>query len=68
MQEKRSTQVVMGTLRRANSFGEISLLSADPMKCSIVTATSVELGIISPCQMDGTLFNKSHIITFTRCV
>ncbi|XP_072024805.1 cyclic nucleotide-binding domain-containing protein 1-like [Amphiura filiformis] len=47
-QEKRFKQVVMSRLKSGDSFGEISVLETEPMTSSIVTATDLELGIISP--------------------
>ncbi|XP_071493656.1 cyclic nucleotide-binding domain-containing protein 1-like [Diadema antillarum] len=46
-EEKRHKQVVMGELSKAESFGEISILRNEPINSSIVTATTVELGVIS---------------------
>ncbi|XP_033626476.1 cyclic nucleotide-binding domain-containing protein 1-like [Asterias rubens] len=47
-QEKRLKQVVMGRLQEAESFGEISVLDAEAITCSIVTASDIKLGIITP--------------------
>ncbi|XP_071957962.1 cyclic nucleotide-binding domain-containing protein 1-like [Antedon mediterranea] len=47
-EEKRLKQVVMGKLTTSQSFGEISVLEEDTITCSIVTATDVTLGIITP--------------------
>ncbi|XP_059167093.1 cyclic nucleotide-binding domain-containing protein 1-like [Physella acuta] len=46
--EKRTKQVVMGKLGPYNSFAEISLLLDEPITCSIVTATKLQLGVIRP--------------------
>ncbi|XP_038070089.1 cyclic nucleotide-binding domain-containing protein 1-like [Patiria miniata] len=47
-QEKRQKQVVMGKLQEAESFGEISVLDGQAITCSIVTASDIKLGIITP--------------------
>ncbi|XP_033126095.1 cyclic nucleotide-binding domain-containing protein 1-like isoform X2 [Anneissia japonica] len=47
-EEKRLKQVVMGKLTTSQSFGEISVLEAEAITCSIVTATDVTLGVITP--------------------
>ncbi|XP_050395802.1 cyclic nucleotide-binding domain-containing protein 1 isoform X1 [Patella vulgata] len=46
--EHKSKQVVIGKLGASNSFAELSVLLKEPMSCSIVTASAVELGIIKP--------------------
>ncbi|XP_072900508.1 cyclic nucleotide-binding domain-containing protein 1 isoform X2 [Hemitrygon akajei] len=40
-------QVIVGKLGEKESFGEISILLKKPFTCSIITATKVELGVIS---------------------
>ncbi|XP_069778089.1 cyclic nucleotide-binding domain-containing protein 1 isoform X2 [Narcine bancroftii] len=39
--------IVMGKLGEKESFGEISILLKKPFTCTIITATEVELGVIS---------------------
>ena len=53
-QEKRTKQVVMGKLCVHDSFGEISVITDEPITCSIVTATQVELAVIEPDKLKGT--------------
>ena len=38
----------MGRLGPYDSFAEISLLLEEPITCSIVTASDVELGVVRP--------------------
>ncbi|XP_041376775.1 cyclic nucleotide-binding domain-containing protein 1-like [Gigantopelta aegis] len=45
---RKTKQVVMGKLGMSDSFAEISVLMDEPISCSIVTATSLQLGIIKP--------------------
>lgn len=52
-QEKRTKQVVMGKLEASESFAELSILLDEPITCSIVTATPIELGIIKPESIRG---------------
>ena len=51
-QEQRTKQVVMGKLTVHDSFGEISVISKEPISCSIVTATPVELAVIEPEKLE----------------
>lgn len=44
--ERRNCQVVVGRLQCSNSFGEVSILDDQPMTCTVVTETPVELGVI----------------------
>ncbi|KAK2164336.1 hypothetical protein LSH36_65g00001 [Paralvinella palmiformis] len=46
--EKSTKQVVMGQLGPTDSFGEVSIIGDEPMNCSIVTSTKVELACIEP--------------------
>ncbi|XP_041454231.1 cyclic nucleotide-binding domain-containing protein 1-like [Lytechinus variegatus] len=46
-EERRCKQVVMGQLLHSESFGEISVLRGEESNSSIVTSSSVELGVIS---------------------
>ncbi|CAH1780517.1 unnamed protein product [Owenia fusiformis] len=68
--ERKLKQVVMGKLHESQSFGEISVLTSDPMKCTIVTGTNVEMGIIEPEQIKDlddvtiTLMQQSSTQTF----
>lgn len=43
----------MGKLTTSDSFAEISLLKGEPITCSVVTATPVELGVITPDKVTG---------------
>ena len=43
----------MGKLKEAESFGEVSVLEAEPITCSIVTASDIQLGIITPDRLKG---------------
>ena len=43
----------MGKLKVNDSFGEISIITEEPISCSIVTATAVELAIIEPEKLKG---------------
>ena len=52
-QEKKTKQVVMGKLGMSDSFAEISLLEEEPITCSIVTATDMELGVVKPERLHG---------------
>jgi len=38
----------MGQLGPTDSFGEVSIIGDEPMNCSIVTSTKVELACIEP--------------------
>ncbi|PVD20400.1 hypothetical protein C0Q70_18554 [Pomacea canaliculata] len=68
--EKRTKQVVMGKLGPSDSFAELSLLQDEPVTCSIVTATDVEMGVIKPGhlheldQVTVQLFKHSSTHTF----
>ena len=53
LQEERSKQVVMGKLPVFESFGEVSCVTGEPMTCSIITATAVQIGVIEPEQLEG---------------
>ena len=53
VQEKKTKQVVMGKLGLSDSFAEISLLEEEPITCSIVTATDMELGVVRPERLHG---------------
>ena len=48
-------QVVMGKLDATQSFGEVSIILNEPVTCSIVTATEVDVAIIEPHRLKGTL-------------
>ena len=43
----------MGKLGVCSTFGEISVINDEPMSCSIVTATDMELAYIEPHRLDG---------------
>ena len=43
----------MGKLGMSDSFAEISLLEEEPITCSIVTATDMELGVVKPERLHG---------------
>nr|XP_006812143.1 PREDICTED: uncharacterized protein LOC102802841 [Saccoglossus kowalevskii] len=45
---KRKKQVVMGRMKKSQSFGEISVLQNEAITCSIVTASNIEIGVITP--------------------
>ncbi|KAK7114445.1 cyclic nucleotide-binding domain-containing protein 1-like [Littorina saxatilis] len=68
--EKKTKQVVMGKLGMSDSFAEISLLQEEPITCSIVTATDMELGVIRPERLHELdevtvqLFKQSNTPTF----
>jgi CRP-like cAMP-binding protein len=47
LKEKRMKQVVVGKLKKGESFGEISVLLKEPMTCTIVSEVACKLGIIS---------------------
>ncbi|XP_077982622.1 cyclic nucleotide-binding domain-containing protein 1-like [Glandiceps talaboti] len=49
---KRKKQVVMGKLKKSESFGEISVLLREPITCSIVTAMNIEIGVITPERLE----------------
>ena len=51
-------QVVMGKLHQSDSFGEISVILDEPITCSIVTASEVELGCIEPEKLRGMNYMK----------
>ena len=38
----------MGKLPVFESFGEVSCVTGEPMTCSIITATAVQIGVIEP--------------------
>ncbi|PIK44234.1 putative cyclic nucleotide-binding domain-containing protein 1 [Apostichopus japonicus] len=40
-------QVVVGQMKASESFGEVSVLKSEPITSSVVTATQVEVGIIT---------------------
>ena len=44
----------MGKLPVFESFGEVSCVTGEPMTCSIITATAVQIGVIEPEQLEGT--------------
>ncbi|KAI0212923.1 Cyclic nucleotide-binding domain-containing protein 1 [Lamellibrachia satsuma] len=46
--EKVDKQVVMGKLEATHSFGEVSIILDEPVTCSIVTATNVDVAVIEP--------------------
>lgn len=50
--ERRNCQVVVGRLKFANSFGEVSMLDDVPMTCTVVTETAVELGVIEESSLN----------------
>ena len=52
-QEKRVKQVVMGKLGINDSFGEISVITDEPITCSIVTSSPVQLAVIEPDKLKG---------------
>jgi len=68
--EQRTKQVVMGRLGPYDSFAEISLLLEEPITCSIVTASDVELGVVRPeklatlDEVTRQLFRQSNKRTF----
>ena len=43
----------MSRLKSGDSFGEISVLEAEPITSSIVTASDLVLGIITPERLKG---------------
>lgn len=43
----------MGKLGPYNSFAEISLLLDEPITCSVVTATKLQLGVIRPEKLNS---------------
>ena len=45
----------MGKLDATQSFGEVSIILNEPVTCSIVTATEVDVAIIEPHRLKGTL-------------
>ena len=47
-------QVVMGKLEATHSFGEVSIILDEPVTCSIVTATNVDVAVIEPHKLKGT--------------
>ena len=53
LQEKVDKQVVMGKLEPTHSFGEVSVILNEPVTCSIVTATTVEVATIEPHKLKG---------------
>ena len=48
-------QVVMGRLKDAEAFGEISVLDVEAITCSIVTASDIKLGVITQERLQGML-------------
>lgn len=46
LKEKRMIQVVVGKLRKCESFGEVSVILKEPMTCTIVTETPCRIGVI----------------------
>jgi len=68
--EQKTKQVVMGRLGPFDSFAEISLLMDEPITCSIVTASDVELGVVRPEKISALddvtqqLFRQSNSRTF----
>lgn len=68
--DQKTKQVVMGRLGPFDSFAEISLLLEEPITCSIVTASDVDLGIIRPekvatlDEVTRQLFRQSNKRTF----
>ncbi|XP_043544068.1 cyclic nucleotide-binding domain-containing protein 1 [Chiloscyllium plagiosum] len=45
--------IIMGKLQEKESFGEISIILNKPFTCTIITATKVELGVISASDLRG---------------
>jgi hypothetical protein len=43
----------MGKLGVSESFAVISLLNQEPITCSIVTATDIQLGVVRPERLHG---------------
>ncbi|KAK3085643.1 hypothetical protein FSP39_006527 [Pinctada imbricata] len=68
--EKRTKQVVMGKLKDSESFAELSVLLDEPITCTILTSSNVELGVIKKDRIreldDDTtkLFQQSNERTF----
>ena len=60
-QEERSKQVVMGKIPVFESFGEVSCVTGEPMTCSIITATAVQIGVIEPEKLEGTVKSQSKL-------
>ena len=50
----------MGKLPVFESFGEVSCVTGEPMTCSIITATAVQIGVIEPEQLEGTVNLSTH--------
>ncbi|XP_064640814.1 cyclic nucleotide-binding domain-containing protein 1-like [Lineus longissimus] len=50
-QKNKTKQVVIGKLQKSDSFGEISVLDDEPITCSLVTASTLELGVIEPTKL-----------------
>ncbi|KAJ8041222.1 Cyclic nucleotide-binding domain-containing protein 1 [Holothuria leucospilota] len=46
-------QVVVGQMTSSQSFGEVSVLKSEPITSSVVTATQVEVGIITIERLQG---------------
>lgn len=47
-------QVCMGVLKDGESIGETSMLMKDPLTCSVIARTDVEMGVISESRLQGT--------------
>ena len=61
-------QVVMGKLEPTHSFGEVSVILNEPVTCSIVTATTVEVATIEPHKLKGMCEIGKCFYNFIRLV
>lgn len=61
LSEKQVRQVVVGKLKRCQSFGELSCLLKEPMTCTIVTETQCRIAVI-PYEK---AYSKSNLFIFT---
>ena len=55
----------MGKLGVSDSFGEVSVVTGDAITCSIITATSVELGSIDPDRVEG---QSTKLLLYILCM
>ena len=52
----------MGKLAVHDSFGEISIITEEPMTCSVVSASAVELAVIEPEKLKGEKYTLKLLI------
>lgn len=58
----------MGKMGPSDSFAELSLLLDEPITCSVITATDIEMGIVRPeCLTSKLTLLESFLIKICYC-